>query len=725
MPAMNTEAPAGYFSTFSIIDPSGTAEGQVRAQKRNRRVFVCIPCHKRKLRCDKGSPCARCVSSGSIADCIYQPFPSAAKPQRQAPSRSSSRDQTRTPPAITPADRCQATYRHSDGRAVVYGSTHWAKIANVVGCSVVSLSQHVADEVRVVGCPKFDEAVPYVFGTDPMWAPRYRQIKSLKYLFPAVTGANFPLGNLCSPVSKNLRVLDVLPPRHVVEALAANYFETFETTHRLLHPRQFGEELAVLWKSPAQLPEGWLAQLCMMLALGGLSAPEYVFQGTGRPASAWTGLLLDAAELALSRSPFMAAPNLMTVRTLCMMVIARLTEARPGNPEELACFMGFVSRLAASLQLHRSTQLFAGMPGFEAEMRRRVWTTVQLLDLDVALRSGTSYLCLDQDADPPLNVNETDFHHLPGSGWTVDNSRTPPAHEHTDGTFQIRAAELLPLLSEAINAVNSPTRPTVDYEKVLSWDAKMRQKLRDAETTLMLGAYAGVKRTSKAQLQYQFLEVVVHRTLLALHHTYAAVETTARYEQSRVAVLEGSLAILDVHHSWASPVSRCPSVVSDSSLMTTGSSPTVVAPELVVPPPGWLMDLCHDDFAAAIMYGLLAFRRHDFEEADEDEFCPSRLACTTIAQATTFLRDRACTSLPHFKEYLGVTIMCVCMRALQKGEPLLPRVLSVANDVEQLVITSKQDMVWAVPSSLDFSILDRMPDMASYIDLDLDATAFT
>ncbi len=131
MPTMSPEVPAGYFSTFSILDPNSSAEGQARAQKRNRRVFVCIPCHKRKLRCDKGLPCSRCVASGSSADCNYQPFPSAAKARPRAPEQVS-REQSRTPPSIGPQERSKATYRARDGRAAVHGSTHWAKIASEV-----------------------------------------------------------------------------------------------------------------------------------------------------------------------------------------------------------------------------------------------------------------------------------------------------------------------------------------------------------------------------------------------------------------------------------------------------------------------------------------------------------------------------------------------------------------------------------------------------------------
>ncbi len=255
----------------------------------------------------------------------------------------------------------------------------------------------------------------------------------------------------------------MLPPRHIVEALANNYLDTFETTHRLLHRRQFRDELAALWKGAAPLPEGWLAQLCMMLALGAVSAPHYLFDGTGRSAAGWIELFLDSAELSFGRSPYMMAPNLTTVRTLCMMAMARLAEIRASSPEQLTYLSAFVSRVAMSLQLHRSAGLFAGMPEFEAAMRRRVWVTVRLLDLDVAMRSGTSYLWLDQDAEPPLAANEDAFRRVPGGGWSVDGAKVAAARarEYTDGTFQIHAAELLPLLSEAIKAVNSPTRPTL------------------------------------------------------------------------------------------------------------------------------------------------------------------------------------------------------------------------------------------------------------------------
>jgi hypothetical protein len=131
---MDSEPPAGYFSTFSILDPNNAAEGQTRAQKRNRRVFVCLPCHKRKLRCDKKQPCSRCASSGAPEDCIYQPFPSVSAPDTPPPTVTTRapRERTRVSPKLSSRQQSKSWYRSSNGTTKVTGPTHWACVASEV-----------------------------------------------------------------------------------------------------------------------------------------------------------------------------------------------------------------------------------------------------------------------------------------------------------------------------------------------------------------------------------------------------------------------------------------------------------------------------------------------------------------------------------------------------------------------------------------------------------------
>lgn len=113
--------PAGFFSTFSIADPDGsTREGLGRTQRRNRRVFVCIPCHRRKLKCDKSQPCTRCVASGSPDECVYQQFPSQKHEAEPSP----------TPRQVTRQATPEAS--RSEPQVRLEGATHWRSAASEV-----------------------------------------------------------------------------------------------------------------------------------------------------------------------------------------------------------------------------------------------------------------------------------------------------------------------------------------------------------------------------------------------------------------------------------------------------------------------------------------------------------------------------------------------------------------------------------------------------------------
>ena len=119
--------PAGFFSTFSIADPDGsTREGLGRTQRRNRRVFVCIPCHRRKLKCDKSQPCSRCVASGSPGECIYQQFPSQKHEAEPSP----------TPRQVTRQATPEAS--RSEPQLRLEGATHWRSASSEVSSLVPS-----------------------------------------------------------------------------------------------------------------------------------------------------------------------------------------------------------------------------------------------------------------------------------------------------------------------------------------------------------------------------------------------------------------------------------------------------------------------------------------------------------------------------------------------------------------------------------------------------------
>jgi hypothetical protein len=124
---MEPEPAAGYFSTFSLHDPSHSSlEGQIRPQKRNRRVFVCIQCHRRKLKCDKGQPCSRCVLSDTPNEGVYQQHPTGSRRDSNADSRETPRQDSQTSPQAGPA---AVLDEETPG---LKGVTHWSTIASEV-----------------------------------------------------------------------------------------------------------------------------------------------------------------------------------------------------------------------------------------------------------------------------------------------------------------------------------------------------------------------------------------------------------------------------------------------------------------------------------------------------------------------------------------------------------------------------------------------------------------
>ncbi|KAJ9133966.1 Oleate activated transcription factor 3 [Pleurostoma richardsiae] len=656
-----TEQPAGYFSTFAVGD-SANYPGRGRSQKRNRKIFVCMSCHKRKLKCDKNLPCDRCEAAGTPHSCSYQVRPESTSGRGDAPVSPPASDE-QSPPESHEAQRPalgRAFYRPSDRRCRVSGTTHWAEIAS-----------------------EFEEACPYLFGTDSRWETRYRQLKGLKNLFPSLSGPNFPFGHQGFLAKSRAQILEVFPPRPVVETLVDNYMSTYESTYRLFHPQQLRDELDAFYQSCDDVPDGWFAQLCMILAFGCQTASNDVFERTMYYAECWTIFFLDAAELLFGLSPYMVSPDLTAVRTLCLMVLARQADTFKGSDTaQLATVMGVLRNLALSAQLHRTTKIFEGMPEFEAEMRRRLWVTVRLLDVDVAMRCGTAFLCTEYDADAPLNINDGDLVRGDDGGWLLDN-KPSKAHQYTDGTFQVKLTELLPLLEKIITTVNSPFRPALDYDVVLLLDDELRKRLRDTQLTFASAPPDdNVACAQKAKVQSQMLQVLIHRTLLALHHTPSRSSSEASpQEMSRGFVVESAMALLDVHHQWAAAISS-----PQSSIHTNiGSSRAG----------GWLVDVSHDDFGAAVMYILNAVRRR---ELDGGASCHRDIASggayLLARRSAEIMAATACRSVAHHKEFVGISILLACLEGIMAKEAdMYPRMLALADWVEANVMS--EGKIWA------------------------------
>ncbi|KIH95144.1 hypothetical protein SPBR_03523 [Sporothrix brasiliensis 5110] len=140
------------------------------------------------------------------------------------------------------------------------------------------------------------------------------------------TGAELHASN-ANPATKG-QILASLPSDDVVDTLVNHYLDSFGATHCLFHPAQLRYEVQQFYDARSEVSDEWLAQLCMILALGAESLPDSLFSGSGQSSTEWSNIFLNAAQASFGRSSYMVAPTLCTVRTLCMMLLAKLVEAQ-------------------------------------------------------------------------------------------------------------------------------------------------------------------------------------------------------------------------------------------------------------------------------------------------------------------------------------------------------------------------------------------------------------
>lgn len=700
MASDTSDIPAGYFTTFSLSDLNGlTPETLVRTQRRNRRVFVCIPCHRKKLRCDKLLPCSRCLAAGIPDECSYQPPPSASSTTSKK-TRKGSRHDTKS--GSSPADSLGSPYSSSSHDPYSFRGTPGSKTTN--GTSLASneeddweVSQPLVKPLRGVShwtrisC-EFEEAVPYLFGTEPRWQQRYTQVKNLECLFAAVNdNANFPFGaSFCSKE----QVLRSFPPNHVIDVLVGNYLNTFGATHYLFHPSQLHYDF------DTAVSDEWLAEFCMVLGLGAETAPEYLFAGLAQSATAWVSTFMSAAQASFGRSLYMTAPSLSTVRTLCMMVIAKLAEV-PGSGGSsggnwtyapLVSLMALTVQTAKALQLHRSASVeepplpIDHHDSLEAEMRRRVWVVVRLLDLETALRSGTTMQSDTGDAEPPqghapAETMDTSCNDIFNFSLGSQNSlHSPPDY---DGLYLNKVSSFLPLLADMVNTVNSPTKPGPSPRRVAACSSRIQKQLEefgvchdDART---------VSQVHRSNIQAQYIEVITHRVLLALHHDSFCGAAATRVMQSPAIV--SAHALFNIQKVWA-----------------TGAA--------------WLLDLCHETFGVGILHHVVALRamylRVDENDDENDGTDVTDMTEMVVAAEKAvsgchqLLRGRSCRSVAQFNSYYGTSVLAACLRGLH-SEDMLSEIVDATNEVEQVVVQGRQDFLWGSSYSDELFPLYALP----------------
>lgn len=291
------------------------------------------------------------------------------------------------------------------------------------------------------------------------------------------------------------------------------YLDLYQAVHPIIDTEEFQNRVDAYWEDPTSADVAWLSQFLMVLALG-----QMVVTRDAAP----TVELCMAAEACLAKTPFMLRPNISTMRTMCLVVLAKLTtNATCWSFDACWNLLGFVVRLAICLGLHRLDPPAHSSPVVyqDWEAGRIIWSTLLYFNIQVAMISGMPS-CISIDEVAPCQD-------IPWTYATLDTAAM---------AWNTVIQSSYPIILRIISRVNAHVdRPS--YEEILEYSSQVRQCMSILD------------RVQGPHTLRMTLDMFFRRVLLVLHRRHALEsDAPSKYPVSYWASLECSLALLVHQH---------------------------------------------------------------------------------------------------------------------------------------------------------------------------------
>ncbi|EEP81633.1 predicted protein [Uncinocarpus reesii 1704] len=261
---------------------------------------------------------------------------------------------------------------------------------------------------------------------------------------------------------------EFIPPKEISDRLVKLYLRTFESVLRILHIPTFEREYAQYWEAPRAADESIVLQILLVIAIGTCFCQDALSSDDvdGLPtlhdqATQW----IHAAHLKLTAPYRKKHLNLRGVQTQCLLVLALLTNTNAIGGDLAWVTTSSLIQCGLAIGLHIAPSRISTTP-LEAEVRRRLWSTMLELAVQAALDSGL----------PPVISAETlDSYEQPGANEKpADSAANGDIHTELNA---MRAVEVITDPSENRRTLGR-YRSDLSYDAARSMGAELTAALR-------------------------------------------------------------------------------------------------------------------------------------------------------------------------------------------------------------------------------------------------------
>ncbi|KAH8802922.1 fungal-specific transcription factor domain-containing protein [Xylogone sp. PMI_703] len=562
-------------------------------RKRRRPALSCIQCRRRKVKCDRNSPCNHCTishyecaydrkytridefipnsqNSSRVSPATDQSAPAQWKPipghqdgfrahvptPGPSPKPPASRDSLLNCPPPSSEKTVEQLTKHvksleqkvADLTAASIAPSAFPRVRATEARGIFSKSRFFGPAHWMSSLEQFDKLRAFTHNAE------WNDTSSFKQAPPnADLHAFISKCKALSKIEKEQQRIKIIPEaelngavpqRATAEKLIDLYLQNFETAFRILHIPTFKNECAQYWEQQEAKPAtGFLLKLLLVLAIGAsiYENPKdevqlrNMAQDWLHTAQAWLYGPFDKSRL-----------NLTGIQVHCLFLLARQTIGIGSDLVWISA--GSLVRMAMQTGLHLDPNHFPKISILHAEIRRRLWATILELSLQSSLDSGMQPLISisDFDTQPPLNIDDTDI-----SETTQILPTEKPLTTFTQTSSQIILLNTLATRLEAAR-ISNDFHAEPQYDTVLQLSTQLSKACREMSVLAQnYQAQSSGQITPFKPFHRNILDLFHYRFLLILHRSFAnKARTDPKYYFSRKICLDAATVIMSPQRDY-------------------------------------------------------------------------------------------------------------------------------------------------------------------------------
>lgn len=320
------------------------------------------------------------------------------------------------------------------------------------------------------------------------------------------------------------------PSREMADKLASAYFQSFESTYRILHEPTFWTDYQRYWNHPDSVPTDLRLKVLLVIAIGSsLGAYGDGDAGSRQMVHQW----IYTAQMWLSGPLEKDRLTINGLQVHCLTILARQTLSIGGDL--IWASMGSLIHRAMQIGLHRDPKHMQKMSLLQAEVRRRLWATILEMIVQSSLDSAMPARISpdDFDTEPPANYNDSDMDE------STEVLGPQPAGTYTSTSIQRLLLSSLPTRLRIVQLLNG-LRTELSYADVLELSAELTKIYQDCSSFIRDNETSGMTPFHRNLLDY-----FVRRFMIPLHCPFASqARTNPLFHYSLKASLDAAMVIL-------------------------------------------------------------------------------------------------------------------------------------------------------------------------------------